>query len=214
MNLKDRIYSSAAVSAFFVFAAFIFAPSHIFLTNVTEFNVSYVELLGYLLIVALPVFLLIAILMVFFPKNLDNHQRIVALLLSLSFLIWLQGNILVWDYGLLTGGKIDFNPYFQLFDAAIWLAVIIFIYKKSAFFYKYVKIISCVFIVVLISTSFFIYFQTDIPNYQRYEVDNTPVPTFSKEKNVIILVLDMFQSDVFQKIIDENESYKDIFDGS
>ncbi len=213
MNVKDRIFSSAAVSAFFVFAAFVFAPSHIFLTNVTEFNVSYVELLGYLFILALPLFLLITTLMAFLPKNLDNHQRTVTLLLSLSFLMWLQGNILVWDYGLLTGGKIDFNTFFLLVNAAIWLAVIIFVYKKSAFFYKYVKFISCVFIVVLISTTLFIYFQTDIPDSNRYEVDKTNEFTFSKEKNVIILVLDVFQSDVFQEIIDEDAYYKDIFEG-
>ncbi len=213
MNVKDKIFSAAAVSAFFVFAAFVFAPSHIFLTNVTEFNVSYVELLGYLFILALPLFLLITTLMAFLPKNLDNHQRTATLLLSLSFLMWLQGNILVWDYGLLTGGKIDFNTYFLLFDAAVWLAVIIFVYKKFAVFYKHVKFISCIFIVVLISTSLFTYFQADIPNSSRYEVDNTNEFTFSEEKNVIILVLDAFQSDMFQKITDEDEYYKDIFDG-
>jgi len=212
MNLKDKIFSSVAVSAFFVFTAFIFAPSQIFLTNVQEFNVLYFELLGYLFIVALP-FFVIVILIAFLPKNLVAHQKIVALLLSLSFLMWLQGNILVWNYGLLTGGKIDFNTYFLLFDAAVWFAVIIFVYKKSAFFYKHVKFISCLFIAVLILTSLFTYLRTDIPDSNRYEVDITNEFTFSEEKNVIILVLDMCQSDVFQKIIDENEHYKDIFDG-
>jgi hypothetical protein len=213
MSLKDKIFSSVAVSAFFVLTAFVFAPSQIFLTNVREFNASYSELLGYLSVIALPFFLLIVILIAFLPKNLATHQKIVVFLLSLSFLMWLQGNILVWDYGLLTGSKIDFNIYFLLFDAAVWLAVIIFVHKKYAFFYKHVKFISCVFIVVLISTSIFIYVQTDIPKSNRYEVDVTNEFTFSEEKNVIILVLDSFQSDLFQKIIDEDVYYKDIFDG-
>jgi hypothetical protein len=213
MSLKDKIFPSVAVSAFFVFTAFIFAPSQMFLTNVPEFNVLYFELLGYLFIVALPFFLLIVLLIIFLPKRLVTHQKIVAVLLSLSFLLWLQGNILVWDYGLLTGGKIDFNIYFLFFDAAVWVAVIILVLMKSAFFYKHVKFISCLFIIVLIATSIFTYLRTDIPDSKRYEVDVTNEFTFSEEKNVIILVLDAFQSDVFQKIIDENESYKDIFDG-
>jgi hypothetical protein len=213
MNLKEKIFSSVAVTAFFVFAAFIFAPSQMFLTNVQEFSVLYFELLGYLFIVALPFFLLIAILIIFLPKRLVTHQKIVALLLSLSFLLWLQGNILVWDYGLLTGGKIDFNIYFLIIDAVVWITVFILVLIKSAFLYKHVKFISCLFIVVLIATSIFSYLRADIPDSKRYEVDVTNEFTFSKEKNVIILLLDMCQSDVFQKIIDEDESYRDIFDG-
>jgi hypothetical protein len=212
-NLKDKIFSSVAVSAFFVLTDFVFAPSQMFLTNAQQFNVSYTELLGPLFIVALPFFLLIAVLIIFLPKRLVTHQKIVAVLLSLSFLLWLQGNILVWDYGLLTGRKIAFNIYFLFFDAAVWVAVIIVVVKKSAFFYKHVKFISCLFIAVLIATSVFTYLRTDIPNSQRYEVDVTNEFTFSKEKNVIILLLDACQSDVFQKIIDEDESYKDIFEG-
>jgi hypothetical protein len=212
MNLKDKIFSSVAVSAFFIFAAFIFAPSQMFLINVQEFNVLYFELLGYLFIVALP-FFVIVMLIAFLPKNLVAHQKIVALLLALSFLLWLQGNILVWNYGLLTGGEIDFNIYFLIIDAVVWVAVIILVLMKSAFFYKHVKFVSCLFIAVLIATSVFTYLRTDMPDSNRYEVDVTNEFTFSEEKNVIILVLDAFQSDVFQKIIDEDESYKDIFDG-
>jgi len=213
MGLKERVFSSVAVSTLFVVTAFIFAPGQMFLTNIREFNASYFELLGYLFVIALPFFLLAVIFTAFFPRNLATRQKIVAFLLSLSFLIWLQGHILVWDYGLLTGGKIYFNTYFLIFDGAVWLGVIIFVHKKSAFFYKHVKFISCVFIVVLISTSLSTYFQTEIPDSNRYEVDNTNEFTFSKEKNVIILVLDTCQSDVIQKILHENESYKDFFNG-
>ncbi len=214
MNLKDKIYSTAVVSIFFVSTAFIFAPSQIFLTNVHEFNVLYFELLGYLSLVALPFFLLMVIIIALLSKNLGIHQKIVALLLSLSFLLWLQGNILVWHYGLLSGSKIDFNIYFLIFDAVVWLAVIIVVLIKSVFFYKHVRIVSCIFIVVqLISTSFLVYNQPKVPSSVRYEVDSTNAFTFSKEKNVVILVLDSFESDAFQKIINEDDSYRDIFDG-
>jgi hypothetical protein len=213
MRLKEKIFPSLAISALFVVTAFVFAPSQVFLTNVREFNASYFELLGYLFLIALPFFLLALILTVFLPRNLATHQKIVALLLSLSLLIWLQGHILVWDYGLLTGGNIEFNTYFLIFDAAVWLAVITIVIIKSAFFYKHVKFISCVLVSVLISTSLITYARTDIPDSNRYEVDRTNEFTFSEEKNVIILVLDAFQSDMFKKIIDDDESYREIFNG-
>ena len=212
MSLKEKIFPSVAVSALLVLTAFVFAPSQVFLTNAREFNASYFELLGYLFLIALPFFLLALILTVFLPRSLAIHQKIVALLLSLSLLIWLQGHILVWDYGLLTGGEIYFNTYFLIFDGALWLGVIIFAYKRSSFFYGHVKFISCVLVAVLISTSLFTYVQTYIPNSNRYKVDRTNEFTFSEERNVIVLVLDAFQSDMFKKIIDD-ESYREIFNG-
>ena len=53
----------------------------------------------------------------------------------------------------------------------------------------------------------------DISDLKRYKIDSSNKFVFSKENNVIILMLDTFQSDVFQEIIVEDESYKDIFEG-
>ena len=214
MNRRDKIVSSIAVAAFFALTAFVFAPGHLFLTNAREFNANYFGLLGNLLLIALPIFVLVAVVLSFFPEKFNINQKAVALLFALSFLLWLKGNYLVWNYGLLTGNKIDFNIYFLIFDAVVWIAAIIFILIKSAFFYRHIRFLSCVFIAVqIIATSVMVYNQPDLSNLKRYEIDETNKFTFSKEKNVIILVLDTFQSDVFQKIIDEDESYRDIFEG-
>ena len=212
MSLKEKLFPSLAVSALFVLTAFVFAPSQIFLTNAREFNASYFELVGYLFLIALPFFLLALIFTVLVPRNLATHQKIVALLLSLSLLIWLQGHVLVWDYGVLTG-DIRFNTYFMVFSAAVWIGVLLFAYKKSAFFHKHMRFISCVLVGVLISTSLFNYFQTEMPRPNQYEVDVTNEFTFSEEKNVVILVLDMCQSDAIEKIFNEDDSYKEIFEG-
>jgi len=145
MSLEERVVSSVAVSTCFVVTAFVFAPSQIFLTNVREFDASYFELLGYLFVIALPFFSLAVVFTAFFPRNLAARQKIAAVLLSLSLLIWLQGHILVCDYGLLTGGKIYFNTYYLMLDGAIWLLVIIIVCKKSASFYEHARFISCAF---------------------------------------------------------------------
>jgi hypothetical protein len=100
-----------------------------------------------------------------------------------------------------------------LFDATVWLGVLFFAYKKSAFFHKHFKFISCVLVGILLSTSFFTYFQSEKPSPNQYRVDMTNKFTFSKEKNVFILMLDMCQSDVIQEILDEDESYVEIFEG-
>jgi hypothetical protein len=70
-----------------------------------------------------------------------------------------------------------------------------------------------VFIIIQIaSTSYLISQQPSSSTVNRYVLSGNDY-TFSKNKNVIILILDTFESDVFQKIISENESYQKIFDG-
>ena len=36
---------------------------------------------------------------------------------------------------------------------------------------------------------------------------------FSSDTNTIIIILDSYQSDIFQEIINEDEKYRDMFDG-
>ncbi|MBN1788554.1 MAG: sulfatase-like hydrolase/transferase [Sedimentisphaerales bacterium] len=210
----NRKLTAAVVSAFFVLTVFVFAPSHVFLTNLVEFNFFYSELLSYLLLIAAPFFLLAVLLAKFSPEKPAIHQKGVTLILSLSFLLWLQGNILVWDYGLLRGEELEFNTAFLIVDTLIWAGVIIFVLLKSAFFYKHARTLSYTFIVIqLISTSFLVYKKPPMPSFNKYELSSSDKFTFSSEKNVIIVVLDAFQSGLFQEIIDEDSSYKDIFEG-
>jgi len=214
INRRNKIISSIAVAAFFVLTILVFAPGHLFLTNPMEFNANYFELLGYLLLIALPVFILISIVLVFLPDKYNIHQKVVVLLFILSFLLWLQGNYIIWKYGVLAGGEIEFNTLFLIFDGAIWIAAVIIAWIKSSFFFRFVKFFSIVLIIgQVISTSIMVYNMPDISDLKRYKIDSSNKFVFSKENNVIILMLDTFQSDVFQEIIVEDESYKDIFEG-
>jgi len=214
LKLKHKILPSITVAAFFVLTLFIFAPSQLFLTNPNEFNATYFELLGYLAIIALPFFLVISAILFLLPDKRDLDKKVLILVLTLALLLWLQGNIMVWDYGKLTGARINFNIYFLVLTGFIWIALIITAFKWYKFFFKFAKEISLVFIAIqLISTSILVFNHQEIPESKRYAIDNTNQFTFSKEKNVIILVLDTFQSDTYEKIIKEDESFKKIFNG-
>jgi hypothetical protein len=214
LELKRKLLTAVVVSAFFISTLLIFAPSHIFFTNTREFNVSYFELLGYLGVIGLPVLLILSAIITFLPEKRDVHKRAAVLMLSISFLLWLEGNILVWKNGLLTGGKLEYNIYYLIATTVVWISFIIITLKKYLFFYKHARIISYSFLAIqLISISILAFGQPQALNYTRYEIDRTNEFTFSQDKNVIILVLDVFQSDTFQQIIDEDASYKDIFTG-
>src|SRR4030042_4928086 len=211
ISRRDKMISSVAVAAFFVLTILVFAPGHLFLTNLMEFNADYLKLLGYLLLIALPVFVLISAVLVFLPAKYNIHQKVVVLLFTLAFLLWLQGNYIVWRYGVLAGGKLEFNVPFLVLDGAIWVAAVVIAWIKSSFVFRWVRFFSIGLIVAqVISTSIMASNMPDISDLKRYEADARHRFVFSEENNVIILLLEAFQSDVFQEIIDEDESYKDI----
>lgn len=214
MRVQDKAISAIAVSAFFALTALVFAPGHLFLTNAGEFNATYSEFLRHSLLVALPVFVLLAAVLTFLTERHGVHQKVTALILMLSFLLWLQGNYLVWDYEVLTGSEIEFNAFFLILDGLIWTTLIIVALLGAGLLYRHVRFLSCVFIVLqVISTSVMVFDQPDLSDLKRYAVDDTNKFTFSEERNVIILVLDTFQSDMFRTIVDDDQSYRDIFDG-
>ena len=125
---------------------------------------------------------------------------------------------MVWQYGILDGSSIKWGAHriYGIIDSSIWLLVAILAFTKSSFFYKFAKTIATAFILIQLLSLSIIAVQTrDAPLefFKQYYVEKTPAFDFSKNRNVIILVIDEFQSDVFQEIITQDNSYKDIFDG-
>ena len=77
----------------------------------------------------LAIFALVAILL---PARAS--RVFTALLAVLSLLVWAQGNLFVWDYGLLDGSSIDWteNHTYGFFELTLWsLAIVVVIWKES-----------------------------------------------------------------------------------
>ncbi len=203
-----------AVSAFFALTLLFFGPAYIYFTNSLEFNLSFREILPWLLGAT---FVLCAILTLIL-RGLGSglRQKGLALLFVLGLLLWIQGNLLVWDYGPLDGREIHWNAMWLkgLVDSAVWLLFIVLAFKKSAWFVKIARTAAFAFIAIqIISVSMALMRAPKTPSFKRYYIDESHKYQFSAQKNVIILMLDTFQSDLFQEIITANPEYKEIFRG-
>jgi hypothetical protein len=136
---------------------------------------------------------------------------------ALSLLLWFQGNILVWKYGPLDGREIIWNTYwlYGVIDTSIWVLVLIFAVKKRSILLRWAQPITTFLIVVQIIAITVTYYQMpkDFWDFKHYLIDDNPKFIFSKEKNVIVMVLDEFQSNIFQDIISENDRYGNVFNG-
>jgi len=192
----------------------LFGPAQLFLTNALEFDFSFSQLLPFLGAITIGIFILVASILVLLPDRFGLHERGVAAVFALGFLLWVQGNVLVWHYGLLNGHDIEWGKkvLFGLLDTPLWIVGLLLAACRPGFLYRRVKSLSLLLLSIqLLVTFFYVIRQPESPSFKKYQIDIADKFVFSNHKNVIILVLDSFQSDVFQEIIDQDPSYKDYF---
>ncbi len=215
-DLLKRIEPAACAALFLSLTLFVFGPSQIYLTNAKEFYFLWSELLLSVVPVAL-LFTLFATLILYVMRKIPGaYGKAVSLVVALSILLWLQGNVFVHDLGVLDRRPIDWNAYrrYAIPEAALWAAVLLVAYLRSGFVFKHARKIATAFIAVqLVSTGMLGFREWRAPGHSKYGINDDYAFVFSKERNAIILVLDTFQGDIFQEIVSENSSYAEIFDG-
>ena len=216
-NVKnERVQTNIGVALLISFTLFVFGSLNLYFTNVTEFSFLFSEIWYYFLALALLLFAGVFILL----QKLNNKYtiRITALLFGIGLLLWIQGNIIVWNYGLLDGHIILWEDYFWMgiVDAIVWISVLALCILKSDSLYKHIRILCILLILVqfggIVAT---VYAAPEEPSWKYQNSSEYPkeLLQFSSDTNVIIIILDTYQSDVFQEIINEDEKYKDMFDG-
>jgi hypothetical protein len=199
-------------AAFFAFTLVLFAPAYIFLNNSFDFTFSITAILPVLLLLALSL-TVVAFALGMVLKN-QWHEKAVALLFALGFLLWLQGNILRWNYGPLDGRTILWGEYATrgLIDASIWVLVLILALVGSKPVYRLARTGSAAFLVMqLLVVGASGWRAPEREGIRHLTLDMSEKHLYSRKQNVIILVLDSFQSDAFQEIIDREPRYKGIF---
>ncbi len=212
ISLDPKFFTSFFVSFLFSSTLLVFSPLIIFFTNRSEFTISITEFLTY--VIPLSLLLTIICSIILFSLNKSINRLAISLLLMVSLLIWFQGNILIWQYGMLDGDKIIWKRFWirGLIDNQIWIFALIFAFVKPAFFYKKASMIAKVLIFIQFSYVLFVGFESQDLLPKCY-TDKTNMFNLSKDKNVVILIIDEFQSDVFKEIIERDNTYKDIFEG-
>lgn len=211
MNIffEKRIFTTLCVSMFISFTPLFFAPSWIFYGNIQDFGYEYSDIAVFLMLASMTMTLLITFILERFTGT--SYEKAVVFLFTLGFLLWLQGNVMVWHYGSLNGQSIDWNKY-QIngfIDFGVWFLIITCAYYKNQQLYRFAKYISIGLLIVqcgaLIAT------EISTPNIHhgpKYSLNEQNKFAFSRNKNVIIVVLDSFQSDMFQQIINEKKDYR------
>ena len=208
--VPKRLVTLLGPSIFVVCNIFLFGPFTVYQGNIDEFVVPLTSILSYFVFPALILVSVISVIGLLLPEKL--HQRYISILFILGILIWLQGNIFVWKYGLLDGQSFDWTKgqWRGLVDGALWIALLIVSYVFYRKLYKIAVFGSIVLVSLQAALLVFSSFQQpEIWKMRSAESSRVPdeIFEFSSKQNVIHIILDAFQSDIFQEIIEEDPIY-------
>lgn len=202
-----------AVMMFLLSTVFVFIPSLILVNNSREIGISFFQFIP----ISLSLLLFFIILNLGLVAKCSERRRklIMYIEFTLGVLIWAQATILNWNYGVFDGKPIQWDQFLvpELVDIAMWILVPLTIWKLKDRLRKYILrvCLSLIFIQCiavgyqLFSSGSYFFVAKD------YNINNDF--SFSKTQNVIIIILDTFQSDVFQEIIKEDATYAKKFEG-
>ena len=207
----------AAVIAFFSLTACVFAPATVFLTNAVEFSNSAADLLvaGLVLsaVLAVVLFLLLLALGAVRPAL---GEKALAVVFGLGFLLWVQGSLLVRSYGPLDGRRIPWGQMtrFGLIDGLVWASVLIAAVAFSMPLLRVAGKAGLALVAVQMSFAAVLFVrQPETPSFKRFSIDTADQFVFNRGRNVVLVILDSFQSDVFDEIVSEAPAVAAGFDG-
>jgi len=211
---KQKLFLSIPPILLLLLNLFIFGTATIYLNNNLDFSSSLIQILLYNLFLILILFAGLQLLALITPAR--YHKFIVSILFSFGILTWIQGNLIIWNYGAFTGVQIDWStyPWRGYIDAGLWIVCIASAVIFAAEFIKISSFVSVV-LIILQSIPLMFSFLTSPGSWQTASsssVLSDSITGYSSSFNLIHILMDSFQTDIFEEIVQENK-FEDALDG-
>ena len=219
MSKQSATRNSVPVMALILLThIFLFSPFTIYLGNTGEFSSSIWLVLRLFSIPALSLLTILVVIGWLFPPRIKRLYTVIVAILGI--LVWFQSNVIVWDYGLLDGRSIDWSvaPWKGWVDLSIWCVALIVgtvFYERMA--KKLIQTALVLFAIQVAQFGYLVIANKDIVFGTTKISSSTEslneLYKFSSKHNVVHLMLDGFQSDVFSDLIKQVPEFKSTFNG-
>lgn len=208
------VLSAVAMAVLLAGHVFVLMPITMYGGNTQEFTAALTAALAVLARPAFFVVALIALLAMVLPAR--GNRRLAVLLAAVNVLLWLQGNILVWDYGLFNGHAINWSEYnwHGWFDSAVWCGIFIAALataERAGRRWLWAAAITF----AMAATGAFSAVIVRVHDLAGKDTGNGATALdnmyrFSTDKNVLHIVADGFQSDIFWEILNDGATGKQL----
>jgi len=189
---------------------FLFSTFDIYRENPSEFEVGYLSLLNSYWLWCVPFVFLT--LLPGFILPLSYIKKYAAFLLVLGILTWIQTGLLMWDYGVLDGRGTHWEQYDALgwLDILLWLGSLAVSLRFAHRILPYSHVLAWILIsgqaILLLSDG-----GLKQDSWTRSYIPPVNLPEtileVSTRQNIVHIVLDSMQTDVFLELINEHDWY-------
>lgn len=216
-GLDLRMSTIVLAAVFPLFSLLLYLPGTLYFSNADQFSLR----LRDLVLIFGPAFLFSAVVAVvllrLMPKTLRG--RLIAVAFGLGLAIWMQGSLLVWQYGTFDGRAIPWEQFWRngVIDTPIWVLLLGAALILPGSLIRTGRIVALIVMTVqsamLVLSAGSAASETEAASARNYHVDTAPKYAFSGNRNVMLFVLDAFQADAFQEIVQTEPKYAGYFDG-
>lgn len=194
----------------------VFVPAHLYLRNRSGVLVFLPDVLTVTTLFAAGAGLILAALLAIMPPAI--RLRLTVLTLGVSFLSWVHAYCLVWHYDVLDGRDIPWAAYTgrAIVDAGLWILVLGSLLWFAPRVYPLAgRVCGALIAIQLASLGINAAgaYISPLDFFKHYYVERTSAFTFSTERNVIVIMLDEFQSDIFAEAVLPRTEYRSHFNG-
>ncbi|RPI56827.1 MAG: hypothetical protein EHM55_03985 [Acidobacteria bacterium] len=188
---------------------FLFGPHTLYSNNQQEFSAPFWNIGVHLVPAIFGVTSVLVFVGVALPERLFRHY--VAGLVGVGIVLWIQGNLIVADYGVLNGEDIDWSSHAwrNRYEPVLWVALpaLLVVFARRLFptavFAS--RVLVALQIVLLAVTAA----KADPDARAKWEGPPDAIFEVSSKQNVFHFVLDGFQSDVFLDIVEADRAEMD-----
>jgi hypothetical protein len=204
---KSTFYVSLCVS----FTCFFFLPMTVYVQSDCPPLLNLVNA-GLLFIV----FALASSVILFVLLTPLASSRIGATIISTVFafgvLVYFQSSVIDFPYGPLDGSPIEWDQFWHhgLIDSALWLGgtFLAVLFRKVV--YRRIGLLAVIFGLYQFILLASLWTTAPATKHSVYRTTDTTKYSFSNNQNVLLIVLDGLQSDIFQEIIEQNAQFKEL----
>lgn len=214
---KTRIKKSVPVALFISFTFFVAGPIGLYLSNTSEFWFSLWQMLPALLLSFVCGTLLALGILSVFPKQW--YKRMLVFAFGLGVAIYVEGNFLVQDYGLLNGNAIEWEAFskWAVIDTLIWIVISGGMLLLAHFLRRWTEKLvqyGSLFLVAVQAVALVI---SIVPNTKEltgksdYLLTTENLSTVSDKENIIVFMLDTFDASYMVDFLNANPDNKEKF---
>lgn len=212
-NRKSEIISGAFAAVLVAGLLFLFNPLQLYFSNINDFGAPVAIALPLLL----ACFAVLAALLFAIPRMSGRFAgRVTAVLVAAGVMLWLQSNVFLWDYGVLDGTQPAWSQFKMQgrMEVLLWLVALgLALWRPAAAALIGARILPALLVLQIITTIATALNSEPAPDFHRYTIIDDHEYDLSRDRNVLVVVLDAFQSDIFGELIAREPGLRESLDG-